>query len=287
MITSDLKSLIRPGMGFKLVEDDLYDTIDPWNGRLLIWETPQMGNNYALGIDPSSGVGADRSVIEVIRLGDLKRPSEQVAEFASDFHGPFDLSPVIDIIGRFYSGEDSTEALASIECNTDSGDACQLDLRTRLEYSNLYIWKVYDRRTNMYTNKFGWYTTRSTRPKIIDRGMHDLVRGDLIVNSPYLLDEMEDFQRDHFAGRAQARHGTHDDRVMALLIGYWCGHEEEWIAGDDLSEQRRLLTDAQEVRYDLQAKSGQPTLKADWHNTAVSAQRMAEESDELLFGEAR
>lgn len=275
----DVSALVRPGMGLSVIEPSHLDT-DPWNGRLLVWESPQPAETYALGIDPAMGVARDRSVCQVIRIGTLYRPDEQVAEFACDFLDPVFFADIVNTIGRFY-GTQEMEAFATVEINADCGDTLANDLRMRLDYSNQFIWKAYDRLNNMYTNKIGWYTTKTTRPKIIARGLHAMIQNDLIINSPYLIDEMADFKRDHTEAKAKARSGRHDDRVMALLIGYWGAHDEEWLNGDDLAEERRLRANATDEQLEMleqviTAKPGRP----DYQNQAMTYKQMCERSDE-------
>ena len=272
---------IPVGWGFRGLPSPSEFDFDYWNGRLLVYEDPDPTAEYVLGVDPSGGKGADRSVIQVLRLGDLKRPDTQVAEFASDFHGPHELAPVAALVGRLYCGTAGDEALCIVECNGEFGDSCQFDLRTRMGYGNLFIWKVYDRTKNLASNRVGWWTTPSTRPKLIARGHHALVNGDLVVNSEYLLDEMEDFQSDHWMAKAQASSGRHDDRVMAFLIAYWGGHDNEWLAGIDTAGERKRLRAAGVLE---QAEKAVSRPKPNWQNQAVSYDEMMKQADESLFG---
>src|SRR5207247_111836 len=191
----------------------------------------------------------------VIRIGDRKRPDTQVAEYACDYIDMMELSPVIDTIGRFYHDDEGFEAIANIEVN-GPGDSTIMDLNHRLNYGNFFIWKVYDRITHLHTNRIGFVTHKNTRPKLLGRGMHALKRGDLVVHSEFLLDEMADFQRDHYVARAAAVAGMHDDRVMALLLAYWCAHDDELLSGEDVAEERRVLAKAQE-KWHTESADGQ------------------------------
>lgn len=276
-----ISELVKPGYGFKVVKDISAYEKDWWNGRLVIWDPPEMKASYVLGVDVAEGVGKDRSVIQVLRRGDLKRPDEQVAEFVTDYHDPLDLSPIINAIGRFYRDDDGDEALVIVEAN-GLGDGVILDLNTRLEYGNLFRWKVYDKLTNLETNRLGWWTNRTTRPKLIARGLHALVKKDLIMHSEELFKEWKWFQRDHFMAKAAAISGRHDDRVMALLMAHWAAHDDEWISGEDVAEQRRLLTAAGEV---LDTKGAAAGRKPDWQSSAVSYRQMMEEADAAIFDE--
>lgn len=289
-MTLTTNSPLPKGMGMSIVDQSDYDW-DYWNGRLLCWEEPRPGFEYALGVDPAEGVGADRSVCQVLRKGTVDHPDIQVAEFACDFLDPVDFASVVKAIGDFYADPDGTEAFATIECNAPCGDTMINDLRMRLNYSNLYIWKAYDKINNIFTNKLGWWTNRTTRPKLIARGLHAFANGDLRINSPFLLDEMEDFERDHFIAKAKARVGRHDDRIMSILIAYWGAHDDEWMAGEDIAEDRRLKRAG--ARYVEQLQSlptateppSAPSRRADYQNRPLTYAQMMAEADASLFNE--
>jgi len=237
-----------------------------------MWEPPEAGESYAIGVDPAEGVGRDRSVTQVIKIGTVSHPDIQVAEFACDFLDPVDYAACVNAIGQLYKDSEGNEAFCTVEVNAPCGDSMVNNLRSRLGYNNLYIWKAYDRITNMYTNKFGWWTNRTTRPKIIAAGLHAFMYNDLIINSAFTLDEMEDFERDHTVATGKARVGTHDDRIMALLICYWGAHDDEWISGEDVAEARRRRERGEDVRTEVAVKTGKP--KMDWWSLPVSADQM-------------
>lgn len=289
-----LDALKAPGYGLRIVKKTQYDH-DFWNGRLLVWEPPERGHRYVLGIDVAEGVGRDRTIVEVLRVGDRKRPDEQVAEWASDYHSPYEVSPIINTIGRWYKEDDGTEAQIIIEVNTaSSGDAIAHDLRYRLDYSNFWIWKIYDKVKNIQSNRLGWWTNPSTRRKLLARGQHGIARNDLTLNSEFLLQELADFVSDFWRAKAQARSGTHDDRVMALFMAYWAAHDDELLAGEDIAEERRLLAiaaDTLQTGVDDQGSTG--VVKPDYFNSpvmlkpdgslgAMTLERMMESWDSIL-----
>jgi hypothetical protein len=251
-----------------------------WNGKLIVYEDPLPTASYVVGVDPSGGKGSDRSVVEVLRVGDLERPDEQVAEFASDHHGPHEISPVAALLGRLYGDGSGGEALLIVECNGEYGDSCIFDIRSKLQYGNLFVWKVYDRTKNLNTNRIGWWTTNSTRPKLVARGVHAITNDDLVINSEHLLDEMEDFQTDHWMAKAQASSGRHDDRVMAMLMAYWAAHDNEWMAGYDVAEERRNLRAAGKLEQTAKESAEPPKT---WQNTAITYDQMLEEWDRRAF----
>lgn len=257
----------------KVIERSQYD-YDEWNGRLLCWEEPKPHEYYALGVDPAEGVRGDRSVCQVIKIGNMHHPDVQVAEFTCDFMDPVDFAYVVKTIGAdIYPDPDNTEAFCTVECNAPCGDTMISDLRMKLDYGNLYVRKAYDRINNIYTNSLGWWTNKASRPKIIARGLHALSYGDLIINSPYLIDEMSDFKQDQFEDSPRARAGKHDDRVMALLIGYWGAHDEEFLSGEDIGEQRRLAARVKKVEEIKQELA--PERRASYQAKAMSSAEMS------------
>ena len=116
----------------------------------------------------------------------------------------------------------------------------------------------------MWTQRLGWWTSNITRPKLILRGVHAITSKGLIVNSSHCLNEMGQFESDHNIAKARARSGHHDDRVMALLIGYWGLHDDEWLAGEDITRER--LTSSR-MKDDDGAESGP---RRDFQNTDAS-----------------
>lgn len=280
-----LDSLIKRGHYMRVIDASKYD-IEPWNGRLMVWHPPQRGEEYCLGIDTSEGVRKDRSVCEVFLKGNLVHPDIQVAEFACDFMDPVDFAHIVNTIGRFYCDPDGTEAFCTIETNNPAGSSVLNTLRSKLDYTNLFIRKDYEKRENLYTTKYGWHTTRYNRGLIIARGLHALQYGDLVLNSPYLLDEMSDFESNHDMAQAKVKTGKgHDDRVMAMLIGYFGGHDDEWLGGDDIAEERRLRQAAGQVQQEMAAESLPTKNRSDYMNTAIGYRDMMAKANDWLFDE--
>lgn len=273
---------------FKIIEPSEFDW-EPWNGRMLVWEPPEPGEMYALGVDPGEGVGGDNSVCQVIKVGTLKHPDIQVCEFACNFLDPIEFGEVVNNIGRWYSDPDGLEAFCTIEINASCGDVMLNDMRNRLDYTNMFIRKHYDKINNIFTNLLGWSTNRASRPKMIARGIHAFSYGDLVVNSEHVLREMQTFQRDGTIAKAKALSGKHDDRLMALLIAYWGVHDEEWIAGEDIAEARRKETARQQMlEQNIEPKKEETLARsrpAKFMSMAVSSSKMNELINNSMWDE--
>jgi len=279
-VTDPLMHLVPQGIGWKRLpyperDDHLY-----WNGRVIIFEPPQRDARYVIGVDPAQGLGADRSVVQVLKVGTVKYPDMQVAEFASDFHGPVALAEIAAALGRIYAGTED-EALAVVELNSaGGGNICQSDMRFKWRYSNLYLRKSETAVDAGYQHQFGWQSTPYKRRTLVYRGVAAFNSGELIVNSPHTIEEMMDFRPESADAIAQAAAGKKDDRVMALFMAYLGAHEDEWLSGENVARARRTLTAAASVRETEEAEN--PGPKRDWQNTPVKADVMWASWDHIL-----
>lgn len=278
-LPQDLSSLVPKGMTFRLVKGGMEEE-KWWNGRLLMWDAPERGGVYAIGVDCSEGVGGDRSVASVIKLGGGREPDRQVAEFASDYHGAAAMAPVVAAIGQFYSDDEGLEAIVTAEANM-LGQVLLQDLRLIHGYSNLYIRRSYDKVENVWVDKLGFVTNKQTRPALVARGLHAMQEGQLRPKSEFLLQEMEDFEGDWNLALARAKAGQHDDRVIAFFLSYWGIHEGQWLAGEDPVEDFQRLTAAGRITEAQEQATGR---RRSGQNTAITAEDLAAQWDEEIFG---
>lgn len=202
------------------------------DGALMIWEKALPGYTYVVGVDSSYGIeGGDSSAIEVLRVGNKWFPDEQVAEW----HGtlsPADLSVPCWLIGHMYTDKaEGLPALMAIESNPGSpGIVAQTDLMRR-GYQNFYVYRrPLKAAGGGWTSDVGWWTTSATRPSLTEDGVSDIAKGNLLINSPYFVREMDSFGPQYNkAGQRKLEHspGMHDDRIMALFIARYVAHEAD------------------------------------------------------------
>lgn len=198
-----------------------------WNNKLLVWEYPEQGEVYGIGVDTSDGVGKDRSSMEVVRKGTLERNDGQVAEFASPDINTLDLVPIAFAVGQLYSTrveQERKQAKMVIECNRN-GETTQLELR-KMGWTHFHSWVRYDNRRlrPAQSNKLGWFTNVWSRPMMMDL-LIKAVRDEWIdVNSPYFVDEMSDLEATEDRQSLKAAYGGYDDRIMAFGIVLFSMH---------------------------------------------------------------
>lgn len=217
--------------------------------KLVVWELPKPGYEYAVGLDGAEGKGLDRTVLPVVRKGTPLSPAELVAELATDKVATLEIWPVYLALLRFYSVPYQGEmiyALASPEINR-GGDAAMMELRKH-DWPSIYIRQKPDSRTKLFSPKLGWETTPKSRDQLVQWILH-IIKGQWAqVNSPWLVDELRDFvvQQLQTKIRLEAGAGSHDDRIFAFIITLVC------LQGIDINQAetpqwRRVQEDAKEL----------------------------------------
>ncbi len=199
--------------------------------RLHIWEKPDPEYSYYIAVDVSEGDSGsgDYSCAEVLKIGRGPEPDEQVAEWHG-YINPTPLGNVVAALAYWYNS-----AQVAVECN-GVGISTNNQLFRILEYENIYRWKHIDRIKNFVTDAMGWWTNHKTRDVIITKTREAIMERTLVLRSERLVDQMMDFSKEEGASRYEGQDTT-DDRVFALMICRYCGHESDF--GRDAAAQPR------------------------------------------------
>lgn len=212
-------------------------------GLLHVFEEPRPNATYIVSCDPSYGLAGwqralrteddektDNCAIEVIRCGRSRGVRQgrdvQVAEYAAPIDAE-DAAAIVNFLGRMYSGSDEDgQAQVIIEVQPGPGLLTQRALQNEFGYTNLFVWKHLDRMEIKPTLSFGWYSSRQSRQALWIRGTRHINQHKIILNSPWLVEEMTDCVLDNFLSfTARAQWGCHDDRIVALLMAIWAANE--------------------------------------------------------------
>ena len=174
------------------------------NGYIKIYEKPSL-KKYTIGGD-TAGDGSDSFIGQVLDA----KTGNQVAVLAHQMDSDI-YARQMYCLGKYYDN-----ALIAIETNYDSYPIKELE---RLGYKNFYMREREDKITGRIEKKYGFATTKITRPIIIN----DLVR--IARDFPELLNDVETINEmlvfiKNESGRPEAQIGFHDDRVMALAIAH-------------------------------------------------------------------
>lgn len=254
------------------VRPDLFDCV-------LVFEPPRNRGRrrYVIGADVGDGLGGDRSVATVARVGTIEECGEEVAQYATDHLTPTQFAYVVEALGRAYSDEDGIEAQVAVECN-NHGLSTQDTLQLHLGYGHFYRWEYYDAAepAKRYSTKIGWLTTPRTRPILLDKFFEavttlDPITGapDYRLNSPHTRRELATLWTPDILGNAEAARGKHDDAIFSSAIAYYVSWR---LAGGEqipLADRRRMRSLAQAA---LEAQNDGVT--PDWRDSPVTLDEM-------------
>jgi len=84
-----------------------------------------------------------------------------------------------------------------------------------LGYPNLFRKRTLNQATTRVSQEFGWKTTRTTKPLLIDDLGMALRGGELDIFDRYTMAELRTYVR---SSRGSMNGSPHDDRVMALAL---------------------------------------------------------------------
>jgi hypothetical protein len=198
---------------------------DP-EGFLEVWEKPIKGRKYVIGGDIAEGVGADFTVLQVIKIPEtIFESPQQVAKFRSNTVGAYEAGVWAYQLGLYYNW-----AFEAIEINNQGHLTCGVlerggnNPRMRTGYPNLFYHKSFDRKTQEEQDCIGWRTTASSKDLMFGQIQTTVDSTDIVINSNDTYLEMEGFswdskKRKWVAMYRNARTGmSHDDEVYSLAI---------------------------------------------------------------------
>lgn len=214
--------LIRPRLhcamppGSRDFFDSPQDDFDLESEYHAVWELPQKGKIYDLGVDVSAGIkGGDWSVIQILE----RFSNKQVAEI----HLQVDIVDLADEIfwwGAFYNW-----GQVGIEFNAEGISVNQF--LQRKNYPYLYFWRNRGGAFPKVTKITGWKTQRDSKRLMVTMAASKFVRDELQINSRWLLHDLSNFIRqpsgDEFWFGAQQ---GHDDRCMSFFIAVIISDDE-------------------------------------------------------------
>ena len=212
-------------------------TFDPLE-KFLIFDEPEPGYDYSVGVDTGTGVGEDRSCVNVTRTGTDAEPDVQVAEWASDRVSLDDVYIYMAAASAFYSKhmKDHPHPKICIEMKRKFGDRPYSLARFGLGFHRWHVWgQGFDRKTREDHNigglsRIGWFTNEWSRPMLLTAFFGAVENGWYVVKSKWLAEEIENMeQKVTESGKTRADHakGDHDDRVFGGAQAYFTQHRHD------------------------------------------------------------
>jgi hypothetical protein len=205
----------------KFGEDNSPEFSERAAGPIRVWQFPESGCTYSLGMDVGEGVGGDFTVIQVI----CNETTEVVARYSSNRVHVEAAGVDAYLLGLWYNN-----GLLGIERNGPGLAVLAVcerglsDYPHMTGYPNLYYHTFTDRRIPEETRRLGWVTNRVTKESMLSRLSETVADRGLIIYSQDTLFEMQGFywdaERNTFRQnyRAPGAAVAHDDEIMALAI---------------------------------------------------------------------
>lgn len=177
------------------------------NGYIRIYQLPNTPaiTKYCIGGD-TAGEGSDYFTGHVLDAKTGVQVAVMKHQFDSDQY-----TRQMYCLGMYYK-----QALIGIETNFDTYPIKELQ---RLGYPNQYVREAVDTYTGKTEKRFGFKTTRLTRPTAISK-LVEVVRDHVeTLNDADTIDELLTIVRNE-EGRIEAPEGGHDDHMMGLAIAH-------------------------------------------------------------------
>lgn len=178
------------------------------NGCIKLYALPNQlaFTKFCIGGD-TAGDGSDCYTGHVLDA----KTGVQVAHLKQEFD-PHEYVRQMYCLGTYYRG-----ALIGIEANFDTYPIEELQ---RLGYYNQYAREAQDTYTGKTEKRFGFKTTKLTRPTAISRLIEIVKEHCNTINDRETLEELLTIVRNE-KGRIEAPEGGHDDDMMGLAIAHY------------------------------------------------------------------
>jgi hypothetical protein len=209
-VLTRVERLTRPGQRGQLVYNPSYRNevafqLNAMGGDLMVWEHPQDGVEYVIGVDPALGRNADWNAAVVIR-----RDNENVVAHLRNRDAPGEFALQVDLLRRYYACSDGR--LGYTICESQTGLAVLITLE-EIDPDGLFY--QVNRRARRVP---GIWMTEPLKRYIISLGIESAREAD--IPSEELVREMKTFLRNE-RGTAAAQPPHHDDLVMAWLLAVY------------------------------------------------------------------
>ena len=207
------------------VREPLEDFKDPIVEETWFWKKPIDGHRYICAVDPSRGVSADKTAIEIIDMDGEDENGmpiiEQVAEYVGKILGD-DIGALVYQYATMYN-----DAFVVVDCTGGQGDAAILTM-LQLGYKNLY-YEDANQKTYMvqrstknydgYTDKLPGFHFQGNRYPVLSNFAGLVRNNEFKIRSSRVINELETWIFKGENARIDHQDGAHDDTLTALAMG--------------------------------------------------------------------
>ena len=207
------------------VREPLEDFKDPIVEETWFWKKPIDGHRYICAVDPSRGVSADKTAIEIIDMDGEDENGmpiiEQVAEYVGKKLGD-DIGALVYQYATMYN-----DAFVVVDCTGGQGDSAILTM-LQLGYKNLY-YEDANQKTYMvqrstknydgYTDKLPGFHFQGNRYPVLSNFAGLVRNNEFKIRSSRVINELETWIFKGENARIDHQDGAHDDTLTALAMG--------------------------------------------------------------------
>jgi phage terminase large subunit len=211
----------------QMIVDDSIKWHDAEDGYIKIFDDVKSRYPYVLAGD-TAGDGSDNFTGQMIDNTTGKQVAVLKHQFDEDLY-----TKQMYCFGMYYN-----KALLGLETNFSTYPTNELQ---RLNYPNQYMREVEDSITNTIEKRFGFKTTKLTRPIIISELVEIVREHTELFNDVDTLNEMLTFVRNE-KGKPCAKEGAHDDLIMAMAIAYYIRTQQSFkVSEEQINNGKRLI----------------------------------------------
>jgi Terminase large subunit, T4likevirus-type, N-terminal len=184
--------------------------------EIWIWEQPQEGHQYVMGVDVSRGDGEDSSTIVVIDVTTMEEVMEYQGKIQPDL-----LAQIVEEYGDLYKAYTVVDVTGGMGVSTVL-KLLEFEYR-RLHYDNAggKILSARQRELTSYakTDKIPGFHATSVRVPMISNLEYQIRTNGIKVRSSRMISEMKTFIFKN--GRPDHMEGYHDDLLMSMGMALW------------------------------------------------------------------
>jgi hypothetical protein len=198
-----------------LVEADLARSVQPHreSNGVRYWGEYQRFNKYGLGADTSEGIGRDANTFAVFDFGN--QPDDPAILVATYMNNR--IPPDLFATPLRETAEEYGTCIVAPEAN-NTGHSTLAALRG---YPNIYRQTDdVSKRMTVTTERFGWRTTRKSKPMMFFEFRKAYNEGKIIIRDKNVLKEMRSYTTMDMADTKVGLATRHHDLLMAVVIAY-------------------------------------------------------------------
>lgn len=210
------------------------------DGPLCLYETPQKGHHYFIGVDSARGEESTMTPGDYAALVAWNAETGDLAAKYAARVSPEELATIAAALGYYFNG-----AMLNVELN-NIGYVTMRELRDRLYYPNQYIWKGRDDRVDRSKQgvAYGFETSDRYRKMMFAMFRMSLYKKEVVPKDRTFVDQMKKAKLE-MGWRWNVAVGN-DDILMAGFLG-WIAKEQNHPTACQAKQSKNVMMTKEEL----------------------------------------